>query len=95
MRYLSTGAPGVYAPIFSIVHVIVLLIFLVLLNMGIAGVLNKPVFHLFEWFNHISLFWKIVLLFPGGCIVVEMVMRLRSLTKTTIIVNNFKRKARL
>jgi hypothetical protein len=78
MPYVSIGASGVKDFVLSIVHVIVTLIFLVLLNMGIAWVLNNVVFHLFEWFNHISLFWKLIILFPEGYIVVEVVMRLTS-----------------
>ena len=91
MPYLLSGASGVKGFVLSIVRVIVTLIFLVLLNMGIARVLIKHVFHLFEWFNHISLFWKLMLLFPAGHIVVEMVKRLGSLKKTIVIMNNFKR----
>jgi hypothetical protein len=93
MPYLSTGASGVKGFVLSNVQVIITPIFLVLLNPGIARVLNNTVFHFFEWFNHISFFWKLVLLFPGGSVVFEIVMRHDSLVeapKTTFMMNNFK-----
>ena len=87
MPYVSTGASGVKDFVLSFVHVIVTLLFLVLLNMVIAWALYNPVFYLIEWFNHIPLSWKLMLLFIGGYIVVEKVLRL---TRTTVIMNNLK-----
>ena len=79
MPYVSTRASGVKDFVLSFVHVIVTLLFLVLLNMGIAWALNNPVFYPFEWFNYISPSWKLMLLFIGGDIAVEKVLRPTSL----------------
>jgi hypothetical protein len=79
MSYESVGGPGVNDPVPSFFHVIVVLLCLILLNIGIVWILSNPLIHLLEWFNHLSLFWKWLLLFPGGFMLFEIERRLASM----------------
>jgi hypothetical protein len=63
----------------SALHVVATFIFLFLINLGFAWVVNHILLNLFEWFNGISLFWKLMLLLLGGFIIVELVIGLSSM----------------
>lgn len=78
MTYVQNEG-GPKEALLSALHVIVTIVFLFLINMGFAWVVNHILLNFFDWFNGISLFWKLALLFLGGFIVVELIAVLSSL----------------
>jgi hypothetical protein len=58
----------------SALYAVLLLPFAFLLNMAMEWFLNNVIISMFNWFNHLSLFWKIVVFFLGGTIVVSLVV---------------------
>jgi hypothetical protein len=78
MPYISTDG-GPKESLLSALHVIVTIVFLFLINLGFAWVVNHILLGLFDWFNGLSFFWKVTLLFLGGFIVVELVTVLANL----------------
>ena len=78
MPYVPTES-GPKEALLSVLHVIATIVFLFLINLGFAWVVNHVLLGFFDWFNGISFFWKLILLFFGGFLVVELVAVLSSM----------------
>jgi len=63
----------------SALHFVATIVFLFLINLGFAWVVNHILLGLFDWFNGLSFFWKLTLLFFGGFIVVQLITALSNL----------------
>jgi hypothetical protein len=55
-----------YDIMLSIAYVIILALVFTLLDFGFIWLLNHAILNLFNWFNHLGLFWKLSLLIIGG-----------------------------
>lgn len=50
----------------SALYLIVAIIFIVLLDFGLEWLLENVIFSVLDWFNGLSFFWKILIIFLGG-----------------------------
>jgi len=50
----------------SALYLIVAIIFIVILDFGLEWLLENVIFSVLDWFNRLSIFWKIFILFLGG-----------------------------
>ncbi len=60
----------------SALYLIVALVLLFLVDVGLYYLLNNVIFKLFNWFNTLNVFWKILLLFFGGYSIFILLMNL-------------------
>jgi hypothetical protein len=50
----------------SIAYVFILIVLFVLIDLGFIWLLNNVILDVFNWFNHLSIFWKLFLLVIGA-----------------------------
>jgi hypothetical protein len=62
----------------SAVYVILLLVFITLLNIGLAWLFNNVIFDILNWFNKKGLFLKLILLCLGGVSLFYLILQLFS-----------------
>jgi hypothetical protein len=68
----------------SALYAVLLLPFAFLLNIAMEWFLNNVIISMFNWFNQLSLFWKIIAFFLGGTIILSLVVGLFKMVGTVL-----------
>lgn len=60
----------------SVIYFVVVIVILFFLNLALGWFFDNVVFNILDWFNRLSLVWKIVLLILGGITILQVLLGL-------------------